>query len=126
MEGNKTPVIIIPAEYCECVMHRINVIREKDDGSIDLAYECKNLNKELINEYGVAGSKADLKVGGKYGVVGYSSTATAHRRGKQLKYHGEIYLYLWTYGEDGKFHQADALGGIHDSWLPGCPLVECW
>lgn len=119
----KAPLVIVPAAHYDEVRRRIGVIRNMDKPK-RLGYDCKKLNEELINDFGVAASEDALSVGRRYGVIGYSPSANAIRNGEVIRNHGEIYLYAWTYCEDGAFRQDDAWGGAYESLLPGCPLIE--
>lgn len=123
MRHTESCVIIVPEEHKSEVTRRISAIREKDEPK-RLEYDCEKLKEELIDEFGVAATTASLVCGKKYGVVGYSPTATAIRNGKSVPYHGEIYLYLWTYIGDGIFHTESAWGAQHESRMPGTPIIE--
>lgn len=119
----KAPLVIVHATHYDEVKRRIEAIREMDEPK-RLEYDCQKLKEELINDFGVAASEDALSVGRRYGAIGYSCGANAYRNGRFIPNHGEIYLYAWTYYEDGVFRQEDAWGGIHESLLPGCPLIE--
>jgi hypothetical protein len=120
---NRSRLIIVPNEHYGEVNRRIEAIREADEPK-RLEYDCENLKDSLINNFGVPCGRKDLVVGRRYGVLGYSMSANAVRKGEVIRNHGEIYLYVWTYHEDGVFRQTDAWSGIHESRIPGCPLIE--
>ena len=83
MRHTESCVIIVPEEHKSEVTRRISAIREKDEPK-RLEYDCEKLKEELIDEFGVAATTASLVCGKKYGVVGYSPTATAIRNGKSV------------------------------------------
>lgn len=116
-------IIIIPAKYRNEVDRRIDAIREKDEPK-RLEYDCEKLKEALIAEFGEVSDSDALVCGRNYGVIGYSPMATAIRRGEAIPYHGEIYLYVWTYCEDGMFRTTNAWGGTLDKRLPGSPIIE--
>ncbi len=116
-------VVIVPEEHHQEVVRRIEAIRAKDQAK-RLEYDCEKLKESVAQELGVVSDRESLQVGKRYGVLLYSKLANAVRHGEVIPYHGEIYLAVWTYYEDGKFYQQDAWGGVHESNLPGCPLVE--
>lgn len=116
-------MILVPNKHLQEVERRIESIRKKEEWK-RLEYDCAKLREELASEFGQITKKEELVVGRRYGVIGYSIGANAVRRGQVLENTGEIYLYLWTYREDGVFFQTDAWGGVHESRLPGCPLIE--
>lgn len=113
---------LVPFERLSEVKHLLEEYREKYDGNLEYGHERL---REAITESGIARFvKNDaLREGKAYGTIGYSVGATAIRGGRQLRNHGEIYLYKWMW--NGKeFVQEDAWGGIHfKSHLPE-PVIE--
>lgn len=123
MRRDPAGLILVPAKHAAEVDRRISAIREKDEPK-RLEYDCEKLKEALIEEFGVAVTKSSLVDGRRYGVLGYSPMATAIRGNRAVPYHGEIYLYLWTYCGDGVFRTENGWGIISESRLPGCPLIE--
>ena len=60
----------------------------------------------------------ELTIGRRYGVLGISPFANAVRDGKICERHGEVYLYLWTLGDDGMFWNENAWGHMEFSAYP--------
>lgn len=116
-------VIIVPAEYKDQVDRWINVIREKDEPK-RLENDCENLKEALAHEFGRESGRDALVCGRNYGVIVYSPMATAIRNGNSIPYHGEIYLCVWTYCEDGMFRTTNAWGVTTERRLPGSPIIE--
>ena len=101
---------LVPYEKLEQVETLLEMCRENYD--LNLTYGWKRL-KEMFLDMGLAklAQKSDLVVGKSYGYIGYSAGATAIRNGKQLRNHGEIYIYQYKWnGTD--FVAENALGGI--------------
>lgn len=113
---------LVPFDRLGEVKELLEEYREKYNDK--LKYGHKRL-REVIIESGIAQfvKKDVLREGKAYGTIGYSVGTTAIRGGRQLRNHGEIYLYKWTW--NGKeFVQKDAWGGIHfKSHLPE-PVIE--
>lgn len=120
---NNTPLIMVLHEHYDEVNRRIEAVRAADEPK-RLEYDCEKLKESLINDFGIASGKEALVVGRRYGALEYSMGANAVRNGMVIQNHGEIYLYVWTYCEDGVFRQRDAWGSIYECRLPGCPLIE--
>lgn len=77
------------------------------------------LSRELNNliPYTETTHRKDLVVGRRYGVFGISPFANAWRAGTLLRNHGEVYLYVWTFCEDGTFRSDNAWNGyIFDAY----------
>lgn len=78
--------------------------------------DCANrptLTREVENlfPFTLRKRRSELVVGRRYGVFGISPFANAFRDGKLLTNHGEVYLYVWTFCEDGTFCSTNAWDG---------------
>lgn len=120
---SKLPLILIPYEHCDEVRHRLERLRVESEPH-SLEYACAKLKESLCNDFGITVDRTRFVPGKRYAVLGYSIGANAVRGNKVVTNHGEVYLYLWTYYEDGIFRQEDAWGGVHENLLPGCPIIE--
>lgn len=116
-------MILVRNEHYEEIKRRIELIREKNEPK-RLEYDCCKLKEEILTEFGESVERDVLVPGRRYGTIGYSLGANAWRNGELVRNNGEIYLYLWTYYEDGFFRQNTAWGGTYESIIPGAPLIE--
>lgn len=116
-------MILVRNKHYEEIKKRIEAIRAKNEPK-RLEYDCDKLKEEILTEFGESVSRDVLVPGRRYGAIGYSMGANAWRNGELVRNNGEIYLYLWTYYEDGVFRQNNAWGGICESRVPGIPLIE--
>lgn len=67
---------------------------------------------DTLRPYTVLKMRSELAVGRRYGVFGISPFANAWRDGKLVERHGEVYIHVWTFQEDGTFTNANAWGGV--------------
>lgn len=113
---------LVPFEQLGEVKKLLEEYREKYDDNLEYGHERL---REAITESGIAQfvKKDTLREGKAYGTIGYGVGATAIRGGRQLRNHGEIYLYKWTWnGKD--FVQEDAWGCIHIKGFLPEPVIE--
>lgn len=98
--------LILPQEHYPEVEKGLNAIRTSDEpmtvGLYKLVRELKKNEKTC--------RKDDLVHGRRYGVFGISHFANAWRDGRLILNHGEVYLYVWTLGEDGVFYTVNGWG----------------
>lgn len=106
---------VLPFEKRHMADEVLERIREKDEALR------ANLARELndLMPYTEAKNRGELVVGRRYGVFGISPFANAWRRGKLLQHHGEVYLYIWTFCEDGTFRSDNAWDGYTFDAYPG-------
>lgn len=97
---------VIPHEKAYLADEAINRVRAKG----------KYLRASLARE--IPALMEQTKTMRRYGVFGISSFANAVRDGKICENHGEIYLYIWTFGEDGMFWNENAWGHLEFSAYP--------
>lgn len=99
---------VLPHEKAAMADEIIATIREKDKYlSANLAQEMDRLRPFTVRTY-----RKDLVVGCRYGVFGVSPFANAVRDGKIVPNHGEVYLHVWTLGDDGIFYTHTAWDGV--------------
>lgn len=113
---------LVPFENYGKVKMLLEAFRENYDRQ--LGYGAERLRDEIV-ERGMANhsNAGELVEGKRYGCIGYSAGATAIRGGRQLPYHGEIYLYVWMW--NGKeFVTQDAWGGVHSKGRLPEPVIE--
>ena len=105
---------VLPHEKAYLADEAINRVRAKDK------YLRASLAREIpaLMEQTKPMRRNELTVGRRYGVFGISSFANAVRDGKICQNHGEIYLYIWTFGEDGIFWNENAWGHLEFSAYP--------
>lgn len=105
---------VLPHEKAYLADEAIERIRAQDK------YLRANLAREIpaLMEQTKTMSRNELTVGRRYGVLGISPFANAVRDGKICERHGEVYLYLWTLGEDGMFWNENAWGHLEFSAYP--------
>lgn len=117
------PLIIIPEKHYAEAQSRLDAIRERNERS-QLEYDCEKLKEGLINDFGVISERTELIPGKRYGRIRFSPMATAVRKGECIPNHGEIYIDIWRYCEDGVFRTENAWGAVYENHLPGCPMIE--
>lgn len=113
---------LVPFERREEVERLLESYREKYDERLE--YGAERLRDEIA-ERGMAhhSNAGELVEGKRYGCIGYSAGATAIRGGRQLPYHGEIYLYVWVWNGKESVTQ-DAWGGVHSKGRLPEPVIE--
>lgn len=113
---------MVPFERRGEVEKLLEEYREKYDEKLEYGHE--RLREAIIERRIAQFAKEDvLREGAAYGTIGYSIGATAIRDGRQLRNHGEIYLYKWMW--NGKeFVTQDAWGGVHSKWRLPEPVIE--
>ena len=113
---------LVPFEKSGAVKAMLEEYRRKYDDRLEYGHERL---RDAIIETGLAKFEKEsaLQEGRVYGTIGYSASATAIRGNRQIPYHGEIYLYKWTW--NGKeFMQEDAWGVPHSKRRLPEPVVE--
>ena len=115
-------MLLVPYEKLSKVNSLLEMCRENYDKR--LAYGAERL-KEIILDMGLAQpvKKNDLVEGKSYGYIGYSIGATAIRDGKQLRNHGEIYIYKYTW-TGNEFTAVNAWGVRNYKQMLAEPIIE--
>lgn len=106
---------VLPFEEKHMADEILNRIRAKDrELRANLIWELESLMPHTTTKY-----RKDLVVGRRYGVFGISPFANAWRNGILMQRHGEVYLYVWTFCEDGTFRSDSAWDGYIFDAYPG-------
>lgn len=87
---------LVPFEKSGAVKAMLEEYRRTYDDRLEYGHERL---RDAIIETGLAKFEKEsaLQEGRVYGTIGYSASATATRGNRQIPYHGEIYLYKWTW-----------------------------
>lgn len=87
---------LVPFEKSGAVKAMLEEYRRTYDDCLEYGHERL---RDAIIETGLAKFEKEsaLQEGRVYGTIGYSASATAIRGNRQIPYHGEIYLYKWTW-----------------------------
>lgn len=113
--GYPTLFHILPYDKNFMAQNLINELREKDRAlSANLESGLAKLLPFTVPTY-----RSGLVVGRRYGVFGISPYANAVREGTVVPNHGEVYLYVWTLGDDGLFYTKTVWDGYTFSAYPG-------
>lgn len=98
--------LILSQEHYPEVEKGLNAIRTSDE---PMTVRLNRLVSELKKKT-KACRKDELVYGRRYGVFGISHFANAWRDRRLIPNHGEVYLYVWTLGEDGVFYTVNGWG----------------
>ena len=121
-------MLLLKAKHYDELKAKIDAVRAKYPMKrSDIEYSCETIRREIVQKSTPIDFSA-LVLGRRYGQLSFSPMATAFAggKGRELRFHGDIYILSWTYAGQGFLQIKDAWGGIttRNVQMMKEPLIE--